>query len=140
MARFDLDLYHAEQLQEALLKYQRRAVTVINDVLHNEGGQLAEESIRRLIPVSGKQWKGKRTAAKKANNSLAIEPGKLSVTVKTTKNYHYLWFPDDGTNTYKHIGYKGVPREFFRRGGEAVQNEIIDRCINKLTETFESEV
>ena len=132
MARFDLDATEFGRLEQALKTYEGNAEAIINEVLHTEGGQLIQEEIKRLMPVSGKQWKGKRPPAKTAK-SLTDEKGNLSVTVKTTKNYNYLYFPDDGTNTRNHAGNK----QFFLHGGENKQSEIIDLCIERLVKGFE---
>ena len=132
MARLDLDLTEFNRLEQALKGYEGNAEETINSVLHNEGGLLIQEEIKRLMPVSGRQWKGKKPSAKTAK-SLTIETGNLSVTVRTTKNYHYLYFPDDGTNTINHAGNQ----QFFLRGGENKQSEIIDLCIERLVNGFE---
>lgn len=120
-----------EKLQAVMKAYQGEVETAINDVLHNEAAPLAEEAIQRLIPVSGKHWKGKAPAAKTAK-SLRNIPANLAVTVTTEKKYQYLYFPNDGTNTRRHVGNQ----QFFEKGGEAVQNEIIERCIGRLTNNF----
>ena len=132
---FSVNFSDVERLQEALQNYQGDTEAAINDVLHNEAGGLAQEEIKRLMPVSGKSWKGKKPAAKNAN-SLRNVNGNLFVTVTTQKAYQYLYFPDDGSNTRRHAGNQ----QFFWRGGETVQDEIIERCINKLITKFESEV
>lgn len=132
---FRLDATQLDKLQQAMQQYQGDTEAAVNDVLHNQAPGLIQDSIRRLIPVSGREWKGKKPPAK-TGNSLMSEPGNLSITVKNTKNYGYLYFPDDGTNTQNHAGNQ----QFFRRGGEAVQDEIIDRCINRLVENFEKEL
>ena len=132
---FELNVLEIEKLHQAMMDYQGDLEATINDVLHNEAGDLAQESIRRLMPVSGKTWKGKKPAAKKSKSLTNIN-GELSVTVTTKKNWNYLYFPDDGSNTRRHIGNQ----QFFARGGEAVQDEIVERCINKLINKFESEV
>lgn len=140
MARntFDLDYAQAERLQQAMENYQGLAGREIDDVLHNEGGKLINDEIIRLLPESGRKWKGKRTAAKRTQ-PFTQENGSLSVTVKTKNAYHYLYFPDDGTTTKHHIGYKGTPRDFMLHGAENQTSEIIDRCINRLIETWESD-
>lgn len=132
MARFDLDATEFGRLEQALKSFEGNAEAIINEVLHTEGSQLIQEEIKRLMPVSGRQWKGNRPPAKTAK-SLTDEKGNLSVTVKTTKNYNYLYFPDDGTNTRNHAGNK----QFFLHGGENKQSEIIDLCIERLVKGFE---
>jgi len=134
-SQFELNAASFERLHKALEQYQGNTEEAINDVLHNQAGPLAQDSIRRLIPVSGKTWKGKKPGAKKGNSLQNIN-GNLSVTITTPKNYQYLYFPDDGTNTRRHVGNQ----QFFRRGGEAVMDEVIDRCVNRLITEFEKGV
>ena len=95
---FDINFSEVDRVQKAMENYQGNVEESINDVLHNEAGDLAQEEIRRLMPVSGKHWRGKKPAAKKAK-SLRNITGNLSVTVTTAKAYQYLYFPDDGSNT-----------------------------------------
>lgn len=133
MARFDIDAKEVDRLVQVLQKYQGNTENAINDVLHNEAGQLIHDEIKLLMPVSGKTWKGKAPAAKTAKSLTIDTKQNLAVTVKTTARYHYLWFPDDGSNTYLHFGNQ----QFFRKGGENKQSEIIDRCIKRLVDEFE---
>lgn len=134
MAVFRVDATEFERLQNAIKNFPGDAETVINEVLHGEGSQLIQDSIRNLMPVSGREWKGKKPAAKSAK-SLTDLKGNLFVEVITTKNYQYLYFPDDGTNTKKHAGNQ----QFFLKGAEAQQEAIIDLCINKLITAFENQ-
>jgi HK97 gp10 family phage protein len=131
MARttFELDREGFERLESVLKKYEGNAENIINEVLWNEGGEYIEEKITQLLPVSNKHWRGKKRAAKFAEPFMQ-EQDNLSVTVKTKNAYHYLYFPDDGTNTRKHVG-----EQYFMFGGATnAQEEIIERCIAKLTE------
>ena len=133
MARIELDSADFERLQKAINGYSGIAEKAINEVFHNEGSQMLQKEILHLMPKSNvKEWKGKLPHAKDSK-SLADEKGNLSITIKTSKKYQYLYFPDDGTNTRRHVGEQG----FFRRGGEAKQAEIIDLCINRLVNGFE---
>lgn len=135
MAYLDIDGSAIDKLITAMEEYSGNVEEAINYVLHNEVFELAEPSIKNLMPVSGKHWKGKKAGAK-ASKSLSQEDGNLSVTVRSKAGYAYLYFPDDGSNTRRHIGNQ----RFFERGGEAVLNEITNRCINKLTNEFEKGV
>lgn len=131
-AYFELDAKQIDRLATAMEEYAGHAGQIVNDVLHNEGGQLIHDEIKRLMPVSGKDWKGKAPAAKKAK-SLQIDKGTLSVTVRSKSKWNYLYFPDDGSNTRRHVGNQ----QFFKRGGENKQEEIVDRCIGRLVSDFE---
>ena len=135
---FKLDAQQFETLQRAIQLYSGDAERTVNDVLHNEGGKLINDEIMRLLPESGRKWKGKRRAAKQAR-PFTQKDENLAVIVRTVSSYHYLYFPDDGTNTKNHIGYKGRPREFMYKGAENQTGEIMDRCINRLIQRWESE-
>lgn len=124
-----------ERLQKVLERFPGNSEQAINEVLHGEGGAMIQESIRRLIPVSGKTWKGKAAPAK-TGNSLMLVPGNLSVTTKSTKKYQYLYFPNDGTNTRRHVGNQ----QFFPKGVENVEGDVVDRCVENITKKFEEGV
>lgn len=133
MARFEMDAKEVERLFNTVKNFPGNAEKSINEVFHNDAPPIVSEEIKRLMPVSGKSWKGKAPAAKSAK-SLTDETANLSFTVKTTGKYHYLYFPDDGTNTKRHIGNQ----QFFQRGGENKQTEIVDRCISRIVKDFET--
>lgn len=135
MSLLRLDYEDLERLETAMRTYQGNVEDTVNDVLHNEAGQLIHDEIKRLMPMSGKTWKGKKPPAKKAN-SLAIVGGNLSVTVTTKKAWSYLYFPDDGSNTYRHAGNQ----QFFSKGGESQKEEIINRCIKRLVGGLEDAI
>lgn len=132
MARFEMDTKEIERLHNAIRNFPGNAEETINDVFHNDAPPIVADAIRRLIPVSGRTWSGKPPAAKGAK-SLTDETANLAFTVKTTTKYNYLYFPDDGSNTRRHVGNQ----QFFQRGGESKQTEIVDRCITRITKNFE---
>ena len=132
MARLNFALTDdgVERFAEALENYEGKAGQVINDVLWNEAGTLIVEGIMPLLPRSGrKPWKGKPKAAASAM-PFTQKNETLAVTVKTKNAYHYLYFPDDGSNTRRHVGNQ----QFMLRGAEDKQDEIIERCITRLTQ------
>lgn len=124
IAQFKIDATELDRLHQAISKFPGSAEAIINDVFHEDGSELIQDAVRRLMPVSGRNWAGKAPPAK-TGKSLTDEKGNLSITVKTTNKYHYLYFPDSGTNTRNHAGNQ----QFFARGGESQQTEIINRCI-----------
>lgn len=127
-----INVQEFERLERALRSFPGNAEETINAVLHNEGGLLMQEAIQPLIPQSGKTWKGKRAPAR-VGNSLRSTNENLAVWVRSTKSYQYLYFPDDGTSTRRHVGNQ----QFFWRGAESVKGEVIDRCVGRLIQTFE---
>lgn len=126
-----LDIEDIERLQRALERFPGRGEEAINEVLHGVGAVEIQDSIRLLIPVSGKRWRGKKEPASTANSLMSV-PGNLSVTVKTTKPYQYLYFPDDGTNTQRHAGNQ----QFFARGAEDVSSNVVGRCVANIIKKF----
>ena len=131
MSMLNLHIMEFDDLQQAMKDFQGNTEEVINDVLHNEAGPLVEDAIQRLMPVSGKNWRGKKKAAKTANSLKSVNEN-LAVTIKTTKAYQYLYFPDDGSSTRRHAGNQ----QFFKRGGESQTDEIKARCVGRLVEDF----
>lgn len=134
MARLDIEAKEFDQLTTAIKNFPGDAEKAINEVLHNDASRMLQDSIKNLIPVSGRQWKGKRPPASAAKSLTDDKTENLAITVKTTYNYHYLYFPDDGSNTNNHRGNQ----QFFHRGGESQKSEIIGRCIARLVENIEN--
>lgn len=130
-ATFNLDTDSYNKLVEVMKDYEGDTERAINEVLWNEGGTLINDAIMNFLPVSGRNWKGKKPAAKSSAPFIQVNEN-LSVTLKTKSAYNYLYFPDDGTNTRKHIG----EQHFMFGGAENQQEEILNRCIAKLTENF----
>lgn len=133
MARelLSLDYEGVDDLAAIIENYDGYAGNAINDVLWNDGFVLISESITGLLPVSQRRWAGKKPAAKQSKPFIQInEP--LSVTVKTKNAYGYLYFPDDGSNTYRHAGNQA----FMIRGAEAQQDEVTARVIERLVRPF----
>ena len=135
---FSLDADQFDRLQNAMRLYGEQSGREIDDVLHNEGAELITEEIMRLLPESGRKWKGKKTAAKRTQPFKQFNAS-LSVTISSKTAYNYLYFPDDGTNTRRHVGYKGKPREFMYRGAENQTGKIMDLYIDRLIKKWESD-
>ena len=78
-----------------------------------------------MIPVSDRK-------KKHAKNSAALmdrqKGSRLAVTVGTRSKFHYLYFPDDGTNTKHHAG----KQHFFERGVEAQEENVINGILDAL--------
>lgn len=133
--RFELNIADVVRLENALKAYEGDAEKALNDVLHNQAGKLIQDEIKLLMPASGRKWKGKKAPAK-TSKSIKVINGNLSVTETTTKSYHYLYFPDDGTNTQRHVGNQ----QFFLRGAENKKEEIIDLCVGRLVNNFDNAI
>lgn len=136
VAPWKINVSEVDRLTKAMQAYQGNTEETINDVLHNEAGELIQPAIIGLMPRSNvKPWNGKAPHAKDSK-SLRNVNEHLSLTVTTNKKWQYLYFPDDGSNTRRHAGNQ----QFFARSGESVQDEVIERCVNRLTQNFEEGV
>lgn len=131
MGWFTLDASELDKLQEAMNKSLLYPGPIVDSVLRNEGANLIKRNITMLLPTSGRKWKGKGRSAKAAMPaSFKQEDGQLSVTIVARGKYHYLYFPDDGSNTIHHAGNQ----QFMRRGAEASSAKIIEMCVGRLLE------
>lgn len=134
MARstFEIDPALFDQLIERMKAFEGDTEKTINEVLWEQAGALINDAVIELLPRSGRTWAGKKKAAKDAAPFSQLNEN-LSVTVRTKGNYHYLYFPDDGSTTRKHQGNQ----HFMLRGAENEQEQIINLCIAKLIEKME---
>lgn len=128
----NISITEMDGLQKAMQEFEGNVEEAVNDVLHNQAGPILQDEVMRLMPYSGRVWKGKKKSASRAN-SLMIVKENLAVTVKPKKAYQYLYFPDDGTNTQRHVGNQ----QFFKRSGENKKKEVIERCVGRLVGDFE---
>ena len=129
MSYFYLDTKEFDKVATAIENFSDRSVAeqIINDYLVDDGGKKIKEYIRAILPVSGRTWNGKKAAASQTD-PFRIQGENLAVKVYTKGSYHYLYFPDDGENTYRHNG----DQEFMRRGAEEATEKIIDQCVSAL--------
>lgn len=132
MSKLTLNADEFDRVLKAIEKFPGNAEQTINGVLHGTGAELIQERIRKYMPVSDKK-KGVHAVDSASLTSIGSN---LAVTTKSTKKFNYLYFPDDGTNTRKHVGNQ----QFFLRGAEDSSGEIVDIITEKLTQTFEEGV
>ena len=132
MSTLGINMTELEKIERAIRTFPGNAEKAINDVLHNEGSVLIQEAIRPLIPESRKSWKGKKAPAR-IGNSLRSTNENLTVWIRTTKSYQYLYFPNDGSSTQRHVGNQ----QFFFKGAESVRGAIVERCIGRLIQSFD---
>lgn len=131
MARAEIDYTEVNDLVD-LMTRAADSEEIINEVLHESGSEQIKEGIQKLLPSSGRFWNGKKSPAS-TSQPFTQENGNLSVTVKTKSAYHYLYFPDDGSNTKHHQGNQ----QFMLRGAQSRQTQIVDETIEKLMEQIE---
>ncbi len=135
MSYFELDTRQCDEIIKAIENFAdgSEAESIINEYLAEEGGDLLKQSIHDLLPVSGRTWKGKKRAAK-STDPFKKTGGNLSVKISTIGAYHYLYFPDDGSNTERHRGDQQFMFEGAMNKSDEIANEIIERLLKRLEE------
>lgn len=123
-----------DEVQQHFADLPGQVGPVIDEVLQGEGAKTIKEGIDAFIPRSGRRWRGKPAAAR-GTEWQRVEAAPLSVTVATTSRYHYLYFPDDGSNTRRHVGN----RQMFRRGLELAAPTVTEKIQDALQEVFGEE-
>ena len=126
---WNMDDKETQKLIENIQRTGARAEQIISRVMQSYAGSRIIKKITPMLPESGRKWRGKRKAARQAQ-PLRTENKDLSVIVRSKSPYHYLYFPDDGSNTVHHHG----DQRFMYRGAEAAVPDIIEQCITEITE------
>lgn len=132
-ASISFDAHDFDEVIKTAQKFGDGALALVDDIIHKEAGDLIRAEVSKLIPESGRTWKGKKAAAAKSDPyGTDKTETMLAVTVHTRSGYHYLYFPDDGSNTKRHAGNQ----QFFKRGAENAAPDIIDLCVSRLIDEF----
>lgn len=129
---FVADAESFDEVQKLINKLERPA-DIIQKVFREFGADEVKKEIQKLLPESGRRWKGKKTAAKQAQPFRETFEG-LTMTVGTKSAYNYLYFPDDGSTTKKHRGNQ----HFMQRGGDNAVEAIINRLVEEMTSALET--
>lgn len=131
-----LEQEQLDQVYEKLLRFGNEAGKTVSQALH-DSAEVIQGEIHGLLPQSGRSWPKKRVAARSAAPGIVFRAdfGDLFVTIRTRPNYNYLYFPDGGLNTRRHVGNQ----QFMLRGAEASASEVGQRVIQALVERFEQE-
>lgn len=128
-ATFDVEYEEITDLEKAIKDYPGDAEEKINTYLHGEGYETFAKAIQNAMPVSGRNWKGKAAPAKHAKSLQdKYKDENLAVTVRATNKYNYLYFPNDGENTVRHVGNQ----RFFERGVEQEADNAVNDMLDLL--------
>ena len=121
-----------DRLMASMAESGEGSAEKVGGVLEGYAAPLIKGEIQRLLPSSGRRWKGKRAAASATDPfaSRLEHDGSPSLVTASRNGYHYLYFPDDGSSTRRHAGMQ----DFMGRGQDAATDRIIDRCLAALAE------
>ena len=121
----DIEYSNLSSLMNAMSEYAGITYRVVNEVLHSSiAAEYPINEISKLIPSSGRNWKGKKAAANSVNPWKTDTSENLTLAIKSKKGYNYLYFPDDGSNTKRHQG----EQHFMQRGVDASMPKILELC------------
>lgn len=126
-ASFSIHDEDVNKLIESIQRFQGDAEDAIGQYLQNDVPQITKPSIQNLIPVSDRNKAHARTSAPFTEDM----EGKLSIYIHTKKQWHYLYFPDEGEGTSK----GQAPHNFMLEG---VENEY-DTLVNGLLDSLINE-
>lgn len=125
---WDLKIRGMDQLLSKLEKIPDESEAVINQTLKNESGKTAVDSIDSITPVSKKALSRTHPKHAKGSNAYRVTYGNLGFTIRPTKNFNYIKFPDLGIGT----SADSSPKRFMRNG--------LDRSVPKIEQQLLSAV
>lgn len=136
MSYFEVDVRDFERIVDVVGNFSdgSEAENVINTYLAGVGGDLIKEKIHDKLPVSGRTWPSRKNAPAKSVDPFRKTAGNLSVKIHTKGAYHYLYFPDDGSDTNRHYGNQQFMFEGASDASEEIANQIIEKLLERLEE------
>lgn len=129
---FRLQTWGFDELYEFMDGAEQRVGPMVDSYLRDQGAESIEREISARLPESGRRWRRKKTAAKKAK-PFQRKFSPLAVTISSKTAYHYLYFPDDGSNTKRHHG----GQHFMFHGAEKAGSTILEGIQAQLAAIFE---
>ncbi len=127
-AAFSLNDDDVNKLIQAIQAYEDNAEDAIGDYLENKVPKIVKPSIQNLIPVSDRKKKHARSSAPFTEDM----EGKLSVYIHTKKQWHYLYFPDEGEGTSK----GQAPHDFMVEGVEQKYDTLVNGILDSLLKAW----
>lgn len=131
-----VDLSGVDRLTESIQKYGKESQLIITKYLVQDAIDVIGPAITRLLPVSGRTFRGHRQGAKAAGyrtTFMSTAETVDSVIVRSRTAFDYLYFPDDGDNTDHHAG----KQYFMLRGAEAAVPQVVNDICSRLAAKFE---
>lgn len=116
-----------DKLITQIQAFQGNAEEAIGDYLENTLPGIAKPSIQNLIPVSDRN----KPHAKYSRPFTEDMDGRLSISIHTTKKWHYLYFPDEGEGTSKGQAPHNFMEEGIEKEYDTIINGILDSLINE---------
>jgi hypothetical protein len=128
-----VDFKGIEELENKMSLIPGNTERIMNDVLHNEGVNIAIEHIKPIIPVSTWEGRVRNKLHAKSANPLTSKKDNLGFTIRPKPRFNYLKYPDLG------IGRSAIndPRMFMESGLKRAAPKIVDRLSERLDQEIE---
>lgn len=128
---FSLKDEDVNKIKEAIKDCGEYSEKVINDYLHNVGGENIAKSITNFLPRSNrnkvhakdKKW------YKQSNYN-------LSVSIENASKFYYLYYVATGTGTSK----MNEPNSFMEDGLEKESSNVVNGIVNELINNINKEL
>lgn len=132
---WEVDLVDMDRLTEAMKKIPDHSERVINQTLQTKVEKTADTEIITKMPLSEMKKRLKGHTHAKESKSLSTKHENLGFTIRPTKKFDYLKYPDLAIGT----SWNNAPQEFMRKGMEQkvpaiteVLQQALDEEIRKL--------
>lgn len=121
--KFELKLEDVIRINDIIKSYSGDAEKQINDYLSGPGKIKIINSIVNLIPVSDKD-------KKHAKNSKPLKGVNynLSLTIRSKRQFNYLYFPQMAEGTSKN----NTPNDFMEKGVDSIYDSVVNDLIERL--------
>lgn len=131
MARIGLDCEQYDRLIQTTARLGENVENAINEALRTDRIKIwMINSITESTPVSSAKLGSWHPVHAKNAKPYKEQYENLAVTIKSRKDFHYLYFPDDGSNTKRHQGMQ----QFMLQGMENVSGQIVDEIVEQIVE------
>lgn len=133
--KFELKDNDVERIKQSISNLGASSENVINDYLHNKGGQKIASGITNFIPVSKRDKRhAKHSKWYKQNNfNLAVA---IENSTGGKNSFYYLYYVATGTGTSK----KNGPNDFMNKGMDKEYRSLVNELIDEIDKNIEREI
>ena len=128
-ATFTLDDKDIDRLTNAIKNFEGEAEKAIGQYLESKADDIFQKSIINLIPVSEANKKHAKNSAPLTGDM----QGNLSLYIHTKKQWHYLYFPNEGEGTSK----GQPPHDFMGEGLDKKYDEVVNGLLDCLINNWD---
>ena len=123
-----------KDLKDGIVAYGQsslHAVACVTAKILNEDGDVKYKAYPNCTITNGLS---RSVSTASQTDPFTLKEENLAVIVKTKGPYHYLYFPDDGSNTQHHFGNQQFMFDGANASEDKIVNEVIDELVKRLEE------